>query len=284
MLTNSLRKAHQSILVMFVLFLMIACIPPGIFAQNTKTIRLATTTSLAQSGFLDYMLPFFEKSAGYRVQVIAAGTGAALKTAENGDCDLVMVHARNLEDAFMAKGFGSVRFDYLSSEFIMLGPRNDPAKVEQAVSASDAFLRIAARKALFISRADNSGTHQKELELWGSAKIKPAGYWYREAGLGMAEALNLANQLDAYILADKPTWLAVRKVVPELKLLYQGDSILRNDYSIIVVNKARWPHVNSSGAQALAEFLLGRQGGQLAQTFMIDGEPCFFLTSAGKSK
>jgi len=284
MLTNRLRRTYQSKFVLFALFLMIACIPPDVFAQNAKTIRLATTTSLAQSGFLDYMLPFFEKSSGYTVQVIAAGTGAALRTAENGDCDLVMVHARNLEDAFMAKGFGSVRFDYLSSEFIILGPRNDPAQVQQAASASDAFLRIAARKALFISRADNSGTHQKELELWASAKTNPSGSWYREAGLGMAETLNLANQLDAYILTDKPTWLAVRKVVPELKLLYQGGSILRNDYSIILVNKARWPHTNSGGAQALAEFLLGKQGLQLAQTFIIDGEPCFFLTPTGQSK
>lgn len=284
MLTNRLRKTHLAIRILFALFLMIACIPPAIFPQNLKTIRLATTTSLAQSGFLDYMLPFFEKSSGYRVQVIAAGTGAALKTAENGDCDLVMVHARHLEDAFMAKGFGSARFDYLSSEFIILGPRNDPAKVQQAVSAGDAFLRIAAQKALFISRADNSGTHQKELELWASVKIQPAGSWYREAGVGMAEALSLANQLDAYILTDKPTWLAVRKAVPELKLLYQGDSILRNDYSIILVNKTRWPHINSGGAQALAEFLLSRQGLQLAQAFMIDGEPCFSLTPAGQSK
>lgn len=278
------HQSHHALARFLMVILMIFLISANLSAQNTKTIRISTTTSLAQSGFLDYILPFFEKASGYTVHYVAAGTGAALRTAENGDCDLVMVHARNLEDAFMAKGYGSVRYDYLSSEFIILGSRKDPADVQHAISASDAFLRIASQKALFISRADNSGTHQKELELWALAKTKPAGAWYREAGVGMAEALNLANQLDAYILTDKPTWLQVRKVVPELYLLYHGDSVLRNDYSIILVNSTRWPHVNSRGAQAFAEFLLSKQGLQLALDYKIDDTTCFYRTPVDKEK
>lgn len=276
------RHTRQTAIAFSLFFLMLIFMPSNLCAQNSKIIKISTTTSLAQSGFLDYMLPFFEKTSGYKVQVIAAGTGAALKTAEHGDCDIVMVHARNLEDAFMAKGFGSVRYDYLSSEFIILGPSKDPAQVRQSESARDAFFRLASRKALFISRADNSGTHQKELELWKLANTSPSGSWYREAGLGMAEALQLANQLDAYILSDKPTWLAVRKSAPELHVLYQGDTALRNDYSIIVVNAARWPHINEKGARALAQFLVGNHGLELAEAFAIDGESCFFITPRGR--
>jgi len=244
---------------------------------SNPRIKLATTTSTEQSGLLAYMLPFFEKKTGYKVDVIAVGTGASLKIAEKGDCDIVLVHARSLEDAFMAAGWGSERRDVMYNDFIVLGPKNDPAGIRNAKTAKEAFSLIASKKAVFISRGDNSGTHVKEKDLWKLASIAPSGSWYKEAGQGMSQVIIMAEQLGGYTLADRATWLAVKGSAPGLSIIFEKDADLLNPYGIITVNPAKWPHVNVAGAKALMDFFTGPEGRPLIESYKIGGEQCFFL-------
>ncbi len=239
-------------------------------------VKLATTTSTEQSGLLGAILPVFEKETGYKVDVIAVGTGASLKIGEKGDCDVVLVHARALEDAFVAAGFGAERRDVMCNDFIVLGPPADPAGVAAAASAADAFARMARAQATFVSRGDNSGTHVKELEVWKAAGIKPAGSWYKEAGQGMAQVIMMSEQVGGYTLADRGTWLAI-KDKSKMKILAQGDKALFNPYGIITVNPAKWPSTNAAGARALMEWMTGPRGRTLIESYKIGGEQCFYL-------
>jgi len=250
---------------------------PQAAAPSQQRICLATTTSTEQSGLLAYMLPFFEKQTGYKVDVVAVGTGASLKIAGNGDCDIVLVHARSLEDIFMAAGWGRERRDVMYNDFIVLGPKGDPSGIGNAAGALDAFSRIAAKKAVFVSRGDNSGTDVKEKELWAAAKIIPAGAWYKEAGQGMSQVIMMAGQLGGYTLADRATWLAVKGSAPGLSIVFERDPALLNPYGIITVNPAKWPHVNVPGAKALMDFFTGSAGKALIESYKIGGEQCFFL-------
>ncbi|MEN6363511.1 MAG: substrate-binding domain-containing protein [Rectinema sp.] len=238
-------------------------------------IKLATTTSTEQSGLLAYILPVFEKNSGYKVDVIAVGTGASLKIGEKGDCDVVLVHARALEDAFMASGFGADRKDVMYNDFILLGPASDPAGVASAKSATEAFARVASAKASFVSRGDNSGTHVKEKDVWKAAGISPAGSWYKEAGQGMSQVIIMAEQTGGYTLADRGTWLAMKDNV-KLSILSQGDKVLFNPYGVITVNPAKWPKTNYAGAKALMEFLVSPKGQSLINSYKIGGEQCFY--------
>jgi tungstate transport system substrate-binding protein len=244
--------------------------------QAPSRVKLATTTSTEQSGLLDSLLPVFEKETGFHVDVIAVGTGASLKIGEKGDCDVVLVHARALEDAFMAAGFGAERRDVMYNDFIVLGPASDPAGVAAASSAADAFARIARSGAVFVSRGDNSGTHVKELDVWKAAGIRPAGAWYKEAGQGMSQVIEMSGQIGGYTLADRGTWLAVKER-SALKILYQGDKVLFNPYGIITVNPAKWPATNTVGARAFMEWMTGPRGQALIASYKIGGEQCFYL-------
>lgn len=249
------------------------------FAQTPANprIRLATTTSTQQSGLLDAILPVFEKETGYRVDVVAVGTGASLKLAQNGDADVVLVHARALEDAFMAAGWGLERRDVMYNDFVVLGPADDPAGVAQATSAVDAFERIYKAGSLFVSRGDNSGTDVKEKDLWKAASLAPKGdSWYREAGQGMAQVITMADQIGGYTLSDRATWLAMADK-SRLKILNQGDKLLFNPYGIIVVNPAKWPSTNVAGAEALSKWITGKEGQSLIAAYKIKGGQCFFL-------
>jgi tungstate transport system substrate-binding protein len=239
-------------------------------------IKMATTTSTEQSGLLRYMLPVFEKETGYKVDVVAVGTGASLKIGQNGDCDIVLVHARSLEDAFMTAGYGSERRDVMYNDFILVGPASDPANIHSATSAIDAFTRIDNAKATFVSRGDNSGTDVKEKELWKEAGIAPKGSWYKEAGQGMSQCITMADQMNGYTLSDRATFLAVRKTV-NLSILYQGDKPLLNPYGIITVNPKRWSGLNVEGAKALMDFFTGPEGRSLITSFNIEGAQVFFL-------
>ncbi len=246
-------------------------------APTNPRIRLATTTSTEQSGLLAYMLPSFEKSTGYRVEVVAVGTGASLKIGEKGDCDVVLVHARALEDAFMAARFGADRRDVMYNDFIILGPVADPAAIAGTKTAVDAFRLLASAGSVFISRGDNSGTNVKELDTWKAAGLKPAGSpWYKEAGQGMSQVILMADQLAAYTLSDRATWLAM-KDKSSLKILSQGDPLLFNPYGIITVNPAKWPSSNYPGARALMNFMTGPAGQALIAAYKIAGEQCFYL-------
>ncbi|OGP35407.1 MAG: tungsten ABC transporter substrate-binding protein [Deltaproteobacteria bacterium GWC2_65_14] len=243
--------------------------------QSGERLRMSTTTSTESSGLLAALLPPFERANGCTVNVIAVGTGKALKLGEAGDVDVVFVHARELEDRFVAQGHGIDRKDVMYNDFVLLGPRADPAKVSGAVGPADALRRIAASKALFISRGDESGTHRKEQELWRAAGIVPKGSWYREAGQGMGEVLEMAFQKRGYTLSDRGTYVAFRTRI-DLAILFQGDAQLRNPYGVIAVSPARHPHVRYGLARKFTDFLTGPEGQRIIAEYRIAGEPLFF--------
>ncbi|MDA7991162.1 MAG: substrate-binding domain-containing protein [Gammaproteobacteria bacterium] len=232
---------------------------PGAFASETL-VRLATTTSTDNSGLLRHLLPQFERESGYRVQVISAGTGKALKLGESGDVDVVLVHAPKSERRFMDLGHGVDRRTVMENDFILVGPRADPAGLRRAASAADAFRRMHRAAHAFVSRGDDSGTHKKELSLWRAARVDVAGEnaWRLEVGRGMGASLQIAGELQAYMLIDRATWLFAG-AQSELQLLYEGGAELRNPYGVIAVNPARH-HVNYPGARALIEWLVSERG------------------------
>jgi tungstate transport system substrate-binding protein len=246
-------------------------------APAAPRIRMATTTSTEQSGLLAAILPVFEKKTGYKVEVVAVGTGASLKIGEKGDCDVVLVHSRGLEDAFMAAGFGAERRDVMYNDFIVVGPASDPAKVAASKSATAAFAAVFAAKAPFVSRGDKSGTDVKEKEIWKAAGLAPTGApWYKEIGQGMSQAIMMAEQIGGYTLADRATWLSM-KAKSSLSILNEGDAILFNPYGIISVNPAKWPQTNIEGAKAIIDWLTGPEGRALIAGYKIGGEQCFYL-------
>lgn len=250
-------------------------------ARAPAHLRLATTTSTENSGLLAVLLPPFEKKHGIKVDVIAVGTGKALKLAENGDVDVVLVHAREAEDKFVAAGFGVSRRDVMHNDFVIVGPAADPAKIAGQKDAAKAFQAIAAAKAPFVSRGDESGTHQKEKAIWRVAAVRPAAPWYREVGQGMGGTLTVASEKQAYTLADRGTWAAYRRKV-ELTLVCEGDPLLANPYGIIAVNPQRHKHVRHAEAMKLIEFVTSPEGQQIIAGFKVDGEQLFFPDKAGK--
>jgi tungstate transport system substrate-binding protein len=235
---------------------------------------MATTTSTDNSGLLAELLPAFQKASGYEVRVIAVGTGKALRMGRDGDVDVVLVHAPAAEKKFVDEGYGVNHEPVMYNDFVLVGPKSDPAKISAAASGVDALQRIAASGSLFVSRGDDSGTHKKELSLWKKAAIEPQGKWYREAGQGMGKVLQMAGELDAYTLADRGTWLAYQNKSP-LLIDYQGDPVLHNPYGIIAVNPKRVPEANYDGAMRLIEWITSEQGQQLIGDFRIGGEPLF---------
>ena len=245
---------------------------PG--GRGTARLRLATTTSTENSGLLEVLIPPFEEAFGFRVDVIAVGTGKALRLAERGDVDLVLVHAPAAEEAFVEAGFGLERRPVMYNDFVILGPTEDPARVAESRSAAAAFARIARARAPFVSRGDDSGTHKKERALWQRAGIQPAGPWYLDAGQGMAATLTMAYEKQAYTLTDRGTYLALRDIL-DLVVLYQGDPELLNPYHVIVVNPARHPHVRAREARTLAAWLTSPQAQGIIAGFRNRGEVLF---------
>ncbi len=243
-------------------------------AQSAQPLRLATTTSTENSGLLGYLLPAFEKHSGMTVHVIAVGTGKALRIARAGDVDVVMVHARPAEQRFVEEGYGVGRREFMYNDFVVVGPGDDPGKIAGTDSVAEALQRIAASGSRFVSRGDDSGTHNKELALWETAGVKPDGKWYVESGLGMGEVLQMASELDAYTMTDRGTWLAYRGRL-ELALLLQGDPPLFNPYGIIAVNPERHAHINYAGATALIDWLVSPQGQKMIARYIVDGQVLF---------
>lgn len=239
-----------------------------------ERLRMSTTTSTENSGLLRVLLPPFEKECGCVVDVIAVGTGKALKLGEAGDVDLVFVHARSLEDRFVAEGHGVDRRDVMYNDFVLLGPPSDPAGIRTAGNAPEAFRRIAASRAPFVSRGDESGTHQKEKEIWRSAGIAPWGGWYIEAGQGMGEVIIMATEKGGHTLSDRGTWIAYRKKT-DLVVLHQGDPGLRNRYGVIAVNPGRHPGAKYDLARKFIEYVTGEEGKRIIAEYRIDGEPLF---------
>jgi len=263
-------------MTLLVILLAIAALP----ARAEERLRMSTTTSTENSGLLSVLLPPFEKRHGCKVDVVAVGTGKALKLGEAGDVDVVFVHARALEDKFVANGFGVNRRDVMYNDFVLLGPPDDPSGVRKTRSAPDAFRAIEAMGSPFISRGDESGTHRKEKEVWVSAGVAPRGSWYVEAGQGMGEVLMMATQKRGYTLSDRGTYIAFRKKT-DLVVLREGDRNLWNPYGIIAVNPKRHAHVKYDLAMKLIDFVTGPEGQSLIAGYKVDGLPLFFIHGKG---
>lgn len=258
------------------------------FAASTAqaaepTVRLATTTSTDNSGLLKALLPPFEQSAGYKVHVIAVGTGKALRLGQNGDVDVVMVHAPAAEQRFVDAGHGVNRRGFMYNDFVIVGPKNDPAGVGGMRDAGAALKRIAGQQVPFVSRGDDSGTHKKELALWAAAGVKPQGSWYRAAGQGMGKVLQMATELQAYTLADRGTWLAMQGKLT-LDVLVEGDERLANPYGVIAVNPNRYPDINYKGAMALIAWVTSPEGQAIIRDFKVHGQALFIPTAVQMAK
>lgn len=247
----------------------------GTMLSRDMTVRLATTTSTENSGLLDKLLPPFEKQFGIRVQVISSGTGKALKLAENGDVDAVLVHARPAEDRFIEKGYGLNRRDVMHNDFILLGPAEDPADVQKAADVRNAFERISTSGSPFISRGDDSGTHQKEKEIWRSAGIAPAGDQYKESGQGMGAVLVIAEELQAYTLCDRGTYLAMKGHLRLRVLFEKKDAALFNPYGIIAVNPSRHRDISYLNAMLLIAWMTSVEGQNIIREFKVQGQSLF---------
>lgn len=247
-----------------------------------STLILTTTTSTYDTGLLGEINEAFTERFGVEVDTISQGTGAALETGRRGDCDIVMVHARGLEDEFIRDGYGINRRDLMFNDFIIVGPDTDPVGVAGAGEAELAFSAIADAESVFVSRGDNSGTHQKELGIWEAAGIDPSGGWYRQAGSGMGEVLNQANlESEAYTLTDRGTYLAMHENLDDLEILLQGPieggpELLANPYGIVAVNPGRHDHVNYDLAMAYIGFLTSIEGQEIINSFTVNGEQLFF--------
>jgi tungstate transport system substrate-binding protein len=268
---------HLSRLFKYTAVLTYALLPFSAIAadvDSSKTLRLATTTSTENSGLLQDLLPYFERKTGYTVHVIAVGTGKALRMGRDGDVDVVLVHAPAAEQKFVDEGAGVKRVKVMYNDFVIVGPADDPASISSSTSGIDALSKIAKSQAIFISRGDDSGTNKKELSLWKDAGIKPQGDWYREAGQGMGKVLQMSAELSAYTLTDRGTWLAYQTKSP-LKITYEGDPILFNPYGIIAVNPARYPDINSAGAEALIDWITSPDGQRMIGSYTVAGSLLF---------
>jgi tungstate transport system substrate-binding protein len=242
----------------------------------SRNVILSTTTSTQDSGLLDVLVPLFEKQSNYSVKTISVGTGQALALAAKGDADVALVHAPSLEKKYVADGKLQKRRLVMYNDFVIIGPKDDPAKIRTLKSAAAALKAIAQAKARFISRGDNSGTHNLEKSLWKDAGIQPSGSWYIESGQGMGATLGIAQERDAYTVTDRGTYLALQKRVT-LPILIEGDRALLNIYSVMEVNPANGPRVNSAGGKAFADFMVSRQAQNLIKSFGVEkfGQPLF---------
>lgn len=254
---------------------LLVCIPAQ--AQD-KFITVSSTTSTEASGLFKYLLPMFEKKTGIQVRVVAVGTGQALDIGRRGDADVVFVHARSLEDKFMAEGQGVKRFDVMYNDFVLIGPKSDPAHVGGTKDIIAAFQKVKATQAPFVSRGDRSGTHIAELALWKLAGVdiaKERGPWYRDTGQGMGEALNTAAAMNAYILSDRGTWLSFKNRA-DLVIAVEGDRRLFNQYGIMLVNPEKHPNVKKEWGQAFVDWVISAEGQGAIAGYKINGQQLFF--------
>jgi tungstate transport system substrate-binding protein len=250
----------------------------GLAIAQEKFITVASTTSTEQSGLFGYLLPVYEKKTGVKVHVVALGTGQALDVGRRGDADVVFVHAKPAEEKFLAEGEGVKRYPVMYNDFVLIGPKSDPAKVGGGKDILAAFKKIETANATFVSRGDRSGTHMAELALWKAADIdidKMKGPWYRDTGQGMGPALNTAASMNAYILADRGTWLAFKNRA-DLTILVEGDKRLFNQYGVMLVNPAKHPNVKKELGQQFIDWLISPEGQKTIADYKINGEQLFY--------
>jgi tungstate transport system substrate-binding protein len=277
---------QQTKLLFLAAFLSSLLLGPNAEAADSKdkNVILSTTTSTQDSGLLDVLVPLFEKQTGYSVKTVSVGTGQALAMAAKGDADVALVHAPSLEKKYLADGKLLNRRLVMYNDFVIIGPKEDPAKIKSAKTALAALKLIEQSKSTFVSRGDNSGTHNLEKTLWKEAGIQPKGDWYIEAGQGMGATLNIANERNAYTITDRGTLLALRNRVT-LPILVEGDKVLLNIYSVMEVNPANGPRVNTAGGKAFADFMVAPQTQNVIKNFGVEkfGQP-LFVPVAGKKE
>ena len=302
MLRKKLTHKSKLFIALFSLVIILglvlaACTPPAPPATQVATTEptkapeqapteliLATTTSTRDTGLLDVLLPLFETKSGYKVKTVAVGTGQALKMGEEGNADVLLVHSPKSELDLLDKGFGKDRLLVMHNDYVIVGPKDDPAGIKDINDAVDAFKKIAEAKSTFVSRGDDSGTNKMELSLWKSDSITPEGDWYLQSGQAMGETLRIASEKVGYTLTDRGTYLVLRDTL-QLDVLVEGDPVLLNIYHVITVNPDKWPKVNYIGAKAFADFLVSPDTQKLISEFGVDkfGQP-LFITDAGKAE
>lgn len=250
---------------------------PGNLSAEEKSIILQSTTSTENSGLLNHLIPIFKKDTGIRIHVVTVGTGQALKNASNGDGDVLLVHAKSAEEKFVKDGYGVERFDVMFNDFVILGPKTDPAKIKGIKDVAKGLSQIAEKQASFISRGDDSGTHKKELKLWKAATVKLDNKprWYRESGSGMGATLNIAAGMGGYVMSDRATWIAFKNKA-NLEILIEGDKRLFNQYGVILVNPTKHKNVKAKLGQKFIDWLTGPNGQAAIKTFKINGKQLFF--------
>ena len=249
-----------------------------LFASVTQaqSLKLAVTTSFNNSGLSDVLLPAIKQDTGIEVQLLIVGTGQALRLGKAGDVDAILVHSRAAEEAFVAEGYGTYRREIMYNDFVLIGPSDDPAGIANSANAAEALQRIFGQQAAFVSRGDDSGTHKMELSLWTAAGLEPDTFkgWYRPVGAGMGAALNTASGMNAYLMADRASWLNFANK-GDLALLYAGDPVLFNQYAFIPVNPVRFPHVKINLVQKLESWLTSDRAAALINGYQINGESLF---------
>jgi len=280
--TRLKRMSGMCLLTFIIASTFLAVYPARVEAG--QAVILSTTTSTQDSGLLDVLVPMFEKKTGLMVKVISVGTGQALALAGKGEADVALVHAPDSEKKYVADGLLINRRLVMHNDFLIIGPAEDPAKIKGMKSAVEAMKRVADAKANFVSRGDNSGTHQLEKKLWSVGKVTPSGAWYLSSGQGMGATLGIASEKKAYVLTDRATYLAFKKRV-QLDTLVERDRILLNIYSVLEPNAAKFPRVNAAGGKAFADFMVSKEAQDVIRTFGVDkfGEPLFF-PDAGKQE
>ena len=264
---------RRLITLLAALFIMPALSASG---QSEKIhLKMATTTSTDNSGLLNEILPVFEQETGIKVDVIAVGTGKAIVLGENGDVDIIFVHARSKEDAFIDGGFGINRKDVMFNDFVILGPESDPAGINGMLNGAEALKQIKESGSDFLSRGDDSGTHSKEKYLWAKSNIIPEGVWYKETGQSMGSVLTMTNEIKGYTLTDRGTYLSMKHNL-DLQILVEGDPELYNPYGIIAVNPERHNNLNINGALSFIDFITSEKGQDLINNFKMNGDQLFF--------
>jgi tungstate transport system substrate-binding protein len=262
--------------------LLVACVAfSGAVLAQERTITVASTTSTEQSGLFGHLLPRFTASSGIGVKVVAVGTGQALDIGRRGDADVVFVHDKVAEEKFLAEGFGVKRFDVMYNDFVVIGPKADPAHIAGGKDVAEALRKIAVVKTAFVSRGDRSGTHEAELRLWKVAGVDLAavkGDWYREIGQGMGAALNMASSSNAYLISDRGTWLAFKNR-GDLAILTEGDRRLFNQYGVMLVNPAKHAGVKAKDGQAFVDWLISSEGQKTIADYKVGGEQLFFTNA-----
>jgi len=264
--------------------LFVVLIGSGGVSAAEKSIVVASTTSTQDSGLFGYLLPIFKEKTGIEVKVVAQGTGQALDTARRGDADVAFVHAKEQEEKFLAEGFAVKRFDVMYNDFVLVGPKDDPAGIK-GDDIQTALRTIAAKAAPFVSRGDRSGTHVAELALWKGAGVDLAaakGSWYREIGQGMGAALNTASAMGAYVLSDRGTWISFKNK-SDLAIVVEGDKRLFNQYGVMLVNPQKFPHVKKELGQAFVDWLISKEGQAAIANYKIEGQQLFFPDAFGGS-